>query len=247
MDSTDITNHKRATCSGPTRRSGLSSRTPEQLYGPRWQTKLREVQTLLPKKEAELAGARDPDHRERVSRELGRLRSKAQWMESTIIEIVISEAQNEVRDFRRWEFDIIPHRVVMKTGFETPDGKRVLFCDQHPPFAIETVERIAPGKWAKPIVRGHGERPDLSPDGRTIVFRMGDGDVAVLDADGGTPRIIAHVPGRAFDQPRYAFDGRTIYAKSHDADATTSIWAIGSAGHRRRSRLRFMTSSVSGN
>ena len=29
---------------------------------------------------------------------------------STIIEIVISEAQNEVRDFQKWGFDIIPHR-----------------------------------------------------------------------------------------------------------------------------------------
>lgn len=58
-------------------------------------------------------------------------------MESTIIEIVISEAQNEVRDFARWGFDIIPHREVMKRGFETSDGKRVTVEDafknpQHP-------------------------------------------------------------------------------------------------------------------
>src|SRR5438876_12129155 len=37
----------------------------------------------------------------------------------------ISEAQNEVRDFQKWDFDIIPHRMVMKTGLQTPDGKRV--------------------------------------------------------------------------------------------------------------------------
>ena len=43
-------------------------------------------------------------------------------MESTIIEIIISEAQNEVRDFQKWGFDIIPHRVVMKTGL--PDAGR---------------------------------------------------------------------------------------------------------------------------
>ena len=41
-------------------------------------------------------------------------------MESTIIEIIISEAQNGVRDFKKWDVDIIPHRVVMKKGFETP-------------------------------------------------------------------------------------------------------------------------------
>ena len=28
-------------------------------------------------------------------------------MESTIIEIIISEAQNEVRDFQKWGFDVI--------------------------------------------------------------------------------------------------------------------------------------------
>ena len=44
-------------------------------------------------------------------------------MESTIIEIIISEAQNEVRDFQKWGFDIIPHRDRMKTGFSDSDGK----------------------------------------------------------------------------------------------------------------------------
>ncbi len=29
------------------------------------------------------------------------------WMESTIVEIVISEAQNEVRDFMKWGVNII--------------------------------------------------------------------------------------------------------------------------------------------
>lgn len=32
-------------------------------------------------------------------------------MQGTIIEIIISEAQNEVRDFAKRGFDIIPHRV----------------------------------------------------------------------------------------------------------------------------------------
>ncbi|MBN8279228.1 MAG: type I restriction endonuclease subunit R [Gammaproteobacteria bacterium] len=109
----------------------------------RWQTKRRHVQDHIPRKEAELSGARDPDHRERVDRELGRLRAQAQWLESTIIEIIISEAQNEIRDFGRWDFDIIPHRMVMKNGFETRDGKRVTvedaFKDPEHPFRIAIV------------------------------------------------------------------------------------------------------------
>jgi type I restriction enzyme R subunit len=64
-------------------------------------------------------------------------------MGSTLIEIIISEAQSEVRDFQRWGFEIIPHRVVMKTGFQTPDGRRLgveeAFKDPQHPFRIAIV------------------------------------------------------------------------------------------------------------
>ena len=43
----------------------------------------------------------------------------------------------------KWDFDIIPHRVVMKQGFQTPDGKRVAvedaFKDPQHPFRIAIV------------------------------------------------------------------------------------------------------------
>ena len=100
-----------------------------QRIEPRWSGKLANVRAQLPIKEVELATATDADTRERLGKEVDFLRRQAEWMESTIIEIVISEAQNEVRDFQKWDFDIIPHRVVMKTGFETPDGKRVQVDD----------------------------------------------------------------------------------------------------------------------
>src|SRR5258706_5479916 len=80
-----------------------------QRIEPRWKAKLARLKKRID------AGEGDLDT----------LCSQAQWMESTIIEIVISEAQNEVRDFAKWGFDIIPHRMMMKTGFQTPDGKRV--------------------------------------------------------------------------------------------------------------------------
>jgi hypothetical protein len=53
------------------------------------------------------------------------LEAKANWLDETIIEIIISEAQNEVADFKKWGFDIIPHRALMKKGFETGDGRGV--------------------------------------------------------------------------------------------------------------------------
>src|SRR6516165_4086127 len=40
-----------------------------------------------------------------LAKEIESLRGQKQWMESTIIEIVISEAQNEPRDFAKWGFD----------------------------------------------------------------------------------------------------------------------------------------------
>ena len=114
-----------------------------QRIEPRWKAKLARLQDQIPETEAALAAATDPDVRERLVRQLKSLRRQVQWIDSTIIEIVISEAQNEPRDFQKWGFDIIPHRVVMKTGFETPDGKRVTvedaFKDPQHPFRIAIV------------------------------------------------------------------------------------------------------------
>jgi type I restriction enzyme R subunit len=114
-----------------------------QRVQPHWKAKVARLRALIPVEEMELTAATDPDVRERLTAELEALRSHAQWMESTIIEIVISEAQNEVRDFQKWDFDIIPHRMVMKTGFQTPDGKRVpvedAFKDPQHPFRVAIV------------------------------------------------------------------------------------------------------------
>jgi type I restriction enzyme R subunit len=91
----------------------------------RWRSKLAQVKATILALEAELSDTADSDVREHLSQKLEFVRGQAQWMERTITEIIISEAQNEVRDFQKWDFDIIPHRVVMKTGFETPDGRRM--------------------------------------------------------------------------------------------------------------------------
>jgi len=109
----------------------------------RWQTRLAQIEDLCLLKAAELTQASDPDARERLGQALAHLRAQADWMAQTRIEIVISEAQNEVRDFKRWGCDIIPHRVLLKKGFETPDGKRVpvedAFKDPAHPFRIAIV------------------------------------------------------------------------------------------------------------
>jgi type I restriction enzyme R subunit len=96
-----------------------------QRIKPRWQAKSEEVKKVITTTSSRLASETNSDERERLTRLLEFLNGQSQWMEETEIEIIISEAQNEVRDFQRWDFDIIPHRVVMKNGFETSDGKRV--------------------------------------------------------------------------------------------------------------------------
>ncbi len=110
---------------------------------PLWKAKLAKVRGYALFKRSELESAVEESRREALTKEMEWLRGQAQWMESTIIEIIISEAQNEVRDFKKWDFDIIPHRVVMKNGFETADGRRLgvedAFKEPDHPFRVAIV------------------------------------------------------------------------------------------------------------
>lgn len=67
----------------------------------------------------------------------------ATWMKETLIQIIISESQNEVKDFKKWGFDITPHRALIKNGFEGDDGRNVdvesAFKDDKHPFRIAIV------------------------------------------------------------------------------------------------------------
>ncbi len=92
---------------------------------PRWQAKLAKVWELIPQKEAELAAQTEQGQRDAAEKNLAWLQSQAKWMAETLVEIIISEGQNEILDFKKWGVDIIPHRLLMKQGFQTADGKRV--------------------------------------------------------------------------------------------------------------------------
>jgi type I restriction enzyme R subunit len=109
---------------------------------PRWQAKLAEVTALIPVKEAEIPTLADERERDEETKELNYLRGQARWMQETIIEIIISEGQNEVADFQKWGVDIIPHRARMKQGFEVGD-KRVdvesAFKNPEHPFRVAIV------------------------------------------------------------------------------------------------------------
>jgi type I restriction enzyme R subunit len=109
---------------------------------PLWAQKLAGVKAAIAVKDADLAVLMDADERDDVAKELAWWRGQAAWMEDTIVEIVISEAQNEVADFQKWGFDIIPHRARMKQGFEVGE-KRVdmesAFKNPGHPFRVAVV------------------------------------------------------------------------------------------------------------
>jgi type I restriction enzyme R subunit len=114
-----------------------------QRIEPRWKGKAAAVRVALAAKQAEAATARDESVRATLADQATKLEKQAQWLDETIVEIIISEAQNEVSDFKKWGFDIIPHRERMKKGFEVAGGERVdvetAFKDPKHPFRVAIV------------------------------------------------------------------------------------------------------------
>jgi type I restriction enzyme R subunit len=110
---------------------------------PRWKAKAAEVRGACEAKRAEGAAASDEAERAALVKAANWLEAQANWLDQTIVEIIISEAQNEVADFKKWGFDIIPHRDLMKRGFETGDGQRVdvetAFKNPKHPFRVAII------------------------------------------------------------------------------------------------------------
>ena len=110
---------------------------------PRWKAKAERVRGEAENRLAESLAATDPEAGERLRAQYEQLQAQARWLDETIIEIIISEAQNEVAEFKKWGFDIIPYRALIKQGFETDDGKRVdvetAFKEPGHPFRVAIV------------------------------------------------------------------------------------------------------------
>lgn len=113
-----------------------------QLVEPRWKAKAASIRAaaVSTRTAAALAGE---EARAKLLETADTLERQARWLDETIVEIIISEAQNEGRDFEKWGFDIIPHRARMKQGFDAAKGERidVETAFKHPdhPFRVAIV------------------------------------------------------------------------------------------------------------
>lgn len=109
---------------------------------PLWQEKVTALRNQAATKEEALLVSIDEEERQKLTKERDFFIAQAKWMKETIIEIIISEAQNEVADFKKWGFDIIPHRARVKQGFEVGE-KRVdvetAFKTPEHPFRVAIV------------------------------------------------------------------------------------------------------------
>ncbi|MBL0295778.1 MAG: type I restriction endonuclease subunit R [Betaproteobacteria bacterium] len=110
---------------------------------PLWLAKAAKVRQAADDRQTEIAATDDTDERQQLHAQRDRLLAQANWLDETILGLIVSEAQGEVAEFQRWGFDIIPHRALMKQGFETPDSKRVdvetAFKDPKHPFRVAVV------------------------------------------------------------------------------------------------------------
>jgi type I restriction enzyme R subunit len=97
-----------------------------------WQECICELEKLLRK----VPGAYDDQEEVYLHRQIA-------WMRETRMALVISEEQGEVQKFAEWGIDIVPHRKLLKDGFETDDGQRLdvdsAFKNEQHPFRIAVV------------------------------------------------------------------------------------------------------------
>ena len=124
-------------------------------YSTRWQsgkamfvcvdklTCARMYQRILPRWEQRRADLVKQAEAEPDPERKAKLETQARWMQETLIEVIVSEGQNEVQDFKKWDYDIVRTRMLMKQGFETADGKRIdverAFKSPKHPFRVAIV------------------------------------------------------------------------------------------------------------
>ncbi len=121
----------------------------------------------------------------------------------------------------------------------SPDGKRLVFASARAGnldlFAARRADEAK--DWtenfefpAEALAAGpqHESRPSLAPDGKTIAFVRGKGDLLLMDADGKNVRtVLTH-----WSAPQVAWspDGRYLAYAQEDQEHNSEIWLVPVAG-----------------
>lgn len=64
------------------------------------------------------------------------------WMKETLAAVIVSEEQGEVAKFEKWDLDILPHRQLLKEGFQIESGRidlETAFKREAHPFRVAIV------------------------------------------------------------------------------------------------------------
>ena len=110
---------------------------------PRWRAKADEIRTRAAAFDGQIAQESEAILKGALAKQRDKLVAQADWLDETLIQIIISEQQGEVAEFKKWDFDIKPHRAIIKEGFSTADGKRIdvetAFKQEEHPFRVALV------------------------------------------------------------------------------------------------------------
>lgn len=93
-----------------------------------WQKKIAQLEKGLRK----IHDEQEHLHRER----------QIAWMKETLAAVIVSEEQGEVAKFEKWDLDILPHRQLIKEGFQIESGRidlETAFKRETHPFRVAIV------------------------------------------------------------------------------------------------------------
>lgn len=114
------------------------------------------------------------------------------------------------------------------------DGSRLLLMGQTA-AGVDLYVMNADGSQTRLTSHGMGGDGSLSPNGAKVVFTSWDGGLYVVDAKGGTPRLIARsYPAWWLGTPTWSPDGSriayTVYLEGAPGGSTVEIWTTNPDG-----------------
>jgi hypothetical protein len=125
-----------------------------------------------------------------------------------------------------------------------PDGRRVVFVAQEKEGGRRTYVQDADGGEPRPVAPAGLTGLLVTPDGRSLVIRNGDGKAFLQPLDGGEPRPIAGIkPGEL--EIGWSSDGRSLFVARY-RDLVTEIHRLDPVTGREERLLNLIPSDAAG-